>query len=155
MGIVNTDEGEIRIVFSDASETNKRVIMQASTEQLDVSTDPRQQLILAKSKDYLQEDDKMIMEMSAMAATSVDYTATETFTKIRVPVTIRNKRTGTVFEKILRHPDFASADVTISTANQWTIIGTYTCGAQEEVKLGWNIAENSRLYAIFGETGSS
>lgn len=155
MGIVNTDEGELRIIFSDASETNKRVIQQYSSEQLDVSTDPRQLQIVPKSVDLLMEDDKMILEYSAMAATNIDYTAAEAWTKIRIPVTVRNKRTGTIFEKTLRHPDFASADVTISGANTFTVIGTYTVGAQEEVKLGWSIAENSRIYALFGETTSS
>jgi len=155
MGTVNTDEGELRIVFSDASETNKRVIQQYSSELLDVATDPRQLQIVPKSVDFLMEDDKMILEYSAMAATNIDYDAAEAFTKIRIPVTIRNKRTGTIFEKTLRHPDFASADVTISSANVFTVIGTYTVGAQEEVKLGWNIAENSKIYALFGETTSS
>lgn len=155
MAIVNTDEGELRIIFSDASETNKRVIQQYSSEQLDVATDPRQLQIVPKSIDMLMEDDKMILEYSALAATSIDYDSAEAFTKVRVPVTIRNKRTGTIFEKTLRHPDFASADVTISAANTFTVIGTYTVGAQEEVKLGWNIAENSKIYVVLGETGST
>ena len=146
-----TDEGAVRIVFSDASETNKRVIQEYATEQLKVSTDPRQQQIVPKSVDFLQEDDKIILEMNLLAASSVDYAAAETNTKVRIPVTIRNKRTGNIFERILRHPDFASADVTIAAANAWPVIGTYTISAQEEVKLGWNIAENSRIYATFVE----
>ena len=144
--MADTDEGELRIIFSDASETNKRLIMEAASEQLDISTDPRQQLIVPKSRDFLQEDDKILIEYSAMAASSVDYDAAEANTKVRIPVTIRNKRTGSIYERILRHPDFASADVTISTANTWTQIGSYTVSAQEEVKIGWNIAENSRMY---------
>lgn len=155
MSIVNTDEGSFRMVMSDASETNKRVVGEWATEQLDISTDPRQQIIMPKSKDMLEEDDKLILEVSLLAASNVDYTATETFTKMRIPVTIRNKRTGTVLERTLRHPDFASADVTVSSANVWTVIGTYTVSAQEQVKIGWNIAENSRIYVLMGETTSS
>lgn len=155
MAIVNTDEGALRLVFSDASETNKRVIGEWATEQLDISTDPRQQIIMPKSKDMLEEDDKLIVEVSLLAASTIDYTATEAFTKMRIPVTIRNKRTGTVFERILRHPDFTSADITIGAANTWTVIGTYTVSAQEQVKIGHNIAENSRIYVVLGETGST
>ena len=149
--MVATDDGSLRVVFSDASETNKRVIQEYATEQLRVSTDPRQQQIVPKSVDFLQEDDKIILEASLMAASSIDYDAAEANTKIRIPVTIRNKRTGNIYERILRHPDFASGDVTISAANTWTVVGTYTVSAQEEVKLGWNIAENSRIYATLVE----
>ena len=155
MALVNSDEGAIRLVFSDSSETEKRVIGEWATEQLDISTDPRQQIIMPKSKDMLEEDDKLILEVNLMAASNVDYGSAEAWTKIRIPVTVRNKRTGTVFERILRHPDFASADVTIGTANVWQAIGTYTVSAQEQVKLGWNIAENSRIYALLAETTSA
>lgn len=141
--------------MSDASETNKRVVGEWATEQLDISTDPRQQIIMPKSKDMLEEDDKLILEVSLLAASNVDYSAVEAFTKMRIPVTIRNKRTGTVLERTLRHPDFASADVTVPSANVWTVIGTYTVSAQEQVKIGWNIAENSRIYVLLGETGST
>ena len=146
-----TDEGSLRVVFSDASETNKRVIQEYATEQLKVSTDPRQQQIVAKSRDSLMEDDKLILEVNLLAASTIDYDAAEANTKVRIPVTIRNKRTGNVFERILRHPDFASGDITVSAANTWTVMGTYTVSAQEEVKLGWNIAENSRIYATLVE----
>lgn len=155
MAIVNTDEGAVRILFSDASETNRRVIAEFATEQLDQSTDPRQQVIIAKSVDMLEEDDKMIVEVNLMAASNVDYDSAEAWTKMRVPVTVRNKRTGNVFERILRHPDFATADVTIAVASQWTRIGTYTVTAQEQVKLGWALAENSRLFVLLAETTSS
>lgn len=155
MGTVNTDEGNLRILYSDASESVKNRIFGAASEQLDISTDPRQQLTLPKSQKAQEEDDKIIIEYKALAATSVDYTATETFTKMRIPVTIQNKRTGNVVEDILRHPDFASADVTISSANTWTQIGVYTVGAQERVKLGWANPAMSRLYILLAETGSS
>jgi hypothetical protein len=155
MAIVNTDEGAVRILFSDASETNRRVIAEFATEQLDQSTDPRQQVIIAKSIDLLEEDDKMIIEVNLMAASNVDYDVAEAFTKMRVPVTVRNKRTGNVFERILRHPNFATADVTVAVASQWVRIGTYTVTAQEQVKLGWNLAENSRLYIQLAETTST
>jgi hypothetical protein len=155
MAIVDTDEGTLRISFSDASETNKRFIMDAQSEQLDLSTDPRQQVIIPKTADFLEEDDKIIFEYGALAATTIDYSATEAFTKFRIPITVMNKRTGAIYEKFLRHPDISSADVTISTANVFTRIGTYTVGAQEKVKLGHKIIDASRAYVVLGETGSS
>lgn len=150
-----SDEGEVRITFTDASEGNKQFVMEGSTERLRcrvaagaVEADARKYLVMAKSKAALEEDDKILLEFKPVTATEVDYG----LTIIEIPVTIRNKRTGAVYERTLRHGDFATGDVTSIAANKWTIIGTYTVSAQEQVKLGWNIAENSRVYIKLEET---
>jgi hypothetical protein len=155
MAIVHTDEGSLRILYADASESRRDQIQVFASEALDISEDPRQQKIVPKSRASIGEDDKMILEYKALAATNIDYTADETFTKMRIPVTVKNVNTGNVFETILRHPDFATADVTVPVADQWTVIGKYTVGAQERVKLGHSIAENSRIYVQLAETGST
>jgi hypothetical protein len=149
--MVATDEGKLRILFSDASRTNKRVVGEWASEQLDISTDPRQQIIIPKSAEVLEEDDLLLIEYNGLAASSVDYDAAEANTKFRIPVTIRNKRTGNVYERILRHPDLASADVAISAASTWYELGAYTVSAQEQLRLGHKIAENSRLYITLVE----
>lgn len=150
-----SDEGEVRITYTDASEANKSFVMEASTERLrcrtaagTVEADARKYLVLAKSKALLEEDDKILLEFKPTVATEVDYGETT----IELPVTIRNKRTGTIHERTLRHSDFATADVTNIAANKWTIIGTYTVSAQEQVKIGWNIAQNSRVLMQLEET---
>ena len=150
-----SDEGEIRITFTDASEGNKQFVMETPTERARcrvaagaVEADPRKYLIMPKSKAALEEDDKILLEYKPIAASEVDYG----LSVIEIPVTIRNKRTGAVYERMLRHGDFTTADVTNIAANKWTIIGTYTISAQEQVKLGWNIAENSRVYMKLEET---
>ena len=154
MADVLSDEGEVRIVYTDASEANKVTILEASTERLrcrtaagTVEADPRKYLVLPKSKNMLEEDDKILIEFKPTAATSVDYG----LSTIELPVTIRNKRTGTVLERTLRHQDFNTEDVTGIAASKWTIIGSYTVSAQEQVKTGWNIAQNSRILIMLEE----
>ncbi len=143
-----SDEGEIRITYTDASEANKAFVMEASTERLrcrhatgSVEADARKYLVLPKSQASLEEDDKILIEFKPILATLIDVVNTV----LELPVTIRNKRTGTVHERTLRWGDFQTADVTGIAANKWTIVGTYTVSAQEQVKIGWNIAQNSRI----------
>jgi len=147
-----TDEGRIRILFGDASGTRKDVIFEAPTELLKLGgTDPRLAIIVPMSQGHISEDDKLIIEGNFLASTSVDYSATETNTKMRVPVTIKNKKTGVKNPRMLRHPDFASGNVTISSGSTWYTLGEYTVSAQEELKVGYEIAENSRIYMILVE----
>lgn len=58
-----SDEGDVRIVFTDTNESNRRVVYQAPTESLDISTDPRQCLIVPFSAETLHQDDLMIVEV--------------------------------------------------------------------------------------------
>jgi hypothetical protein len=144
--MVDSDEGSFRICKTDASETVKQVLFEAATELLDISTDPRQQIIVPMSQASLREDDKLIIEMKVATATSAAV-ATST---VRVPIRKRNVRTGNVAESYLRITDFTSANVTVG-AGVWVRLGAYTVSAQEEVRLGQSIAENSRIYCAFVE----
>jgi len=144
--MADSDEGDFRIVKTDASETVRQVLFEAASELLDVSTDPRQQIIVPQSLATLREDDKLIIEYKTGTATSVDYGSST----VRIPIRRRNVRTGNVADSYLRHSNFASADVTVG-ANSWIKIGSYTIPAQEEVRIGQPIAENSRIYVTFVE----
>lgn len=144
--MVDTDEGDFRIVKTDASETVRQVLYEGPSEMLDISTDPRQQVILPMSLASLREDDKLLIEYKTGTATSVDYGSSV----VRIPIRRRNVRTGNVAESFLRHSNFASADVTVA-ANTWVKIGSYTVPAQEEIRIGQSIAENSRLYVSLVE----
>ena len=143
--MVASDEGDVRIRFADASRSNLRKIFEAPTEALDVSTDPRQQLIVPLSKETLHEDDLMIVEVKVGTASSADYG----LSTVRIPITKRNKSTGQETPTYLRDSDLRSADVTLATS--WTELGVYTVGAQEDVKLGHRIPDNSRPYISFTE----
>jgi hypothetical protein len=93
------------------------------------------------SRASLREDDKILIEYKTGAATSVDYG----LSTVRIPIRRRNVRTGNVADSFLRHSDFAAADAPVG-ANSWIKIGSYTIPAQEEVRVGQSIAENSRIY---------
>ena len=144
-----TAEGIVRLVYSDASETSKNQAMNLSTQELDLATDPRQLQVLAFGGQVLAEDDKLIMEFFPTAAAgdvATDPTESATHSLIRVPVTVKNVRTGNKFERTLTSNDFQSAAANYSCSqNAWTAIGTYTVGAQEEVRLGHINPVNSRV----------
>lgn len=139
--MVDTDEGDFRIVRTDASETVREVLYSCATELLDISTDPRQKQIIGMSKAELRQDDKLKLELKVATATSVDYG----LSSMQIPLRIRNERTKNVHETFFRHGDFITADVTVP-AGKWVEIGSYTVKGQESLKIGHGIAENSRIY---------
>ena len=141
-----TDEGDVRIRFADASRSNMRKIFEAPTEALDISTDPRQQLIMPFSKENLHEDDILIVEVKVGTTSSADYGSSI----VRIPVTKHNKATGQETPTYLRDSDLRAADVTL-TADTWIELGTYTISAQESLKLGHRIPDNSRIYLTMTE----
>lgn len=146
--MVATDAGDIRIVKTDASETVREVLYETASEIAVLgATDPRLAPIVPMSQATLREDDKLLIEYKTGTASQV----TGATTSIRIPLRKRNVRTGNVAETFLRSSDvFAAGAVTIA-ASSWVKIGSYTVSAQEEIKLGQTVAENSRLYASLVE----
>lgn len=143
--MVDSDEGDVRIRFSDASRSNMRKIWEGPTEQLDASALLTEQMIVPFSKETLHEDDILIVEVKVGTASSADYGNT----KIRIPITKMSKSTGQETPTYLRDSDIRAADVTLNTT--WTELGTYTVSAQESLKLGHRIPDNSRIYMTFVE----
>lgn len=143
--MVASDEGDVRIRFSDASRSNMRKIWEAPTEQLDSSTLMTEQMIVPFSKETLHEDDILIVEVKVGTASSADYG----LSTVRIPITKLSKSTGQETPTYLRDSDIRAADVTLATT--WTELGTYTISAQESVKLGHRIPDNSRAYLSFTE----
>jgi len=144
--MVATDEGDVRIRFADASRSNMRKIFEAQTEALDISTDPRQQIIVPFSGETIHEDDLLIVEVNVGTTSSADYG----LSTVRIPITKRNKATGQETPTYLRDSDLRSADVTL-TGSTWIELGKYTISAQESVKLGHRIPDNSRIYLSMTE----
>ena len=145
----DTAEGRIRLIFSDASQTEKRVIAEYSSQRLDRSTDPRQQPIVPMSEGVISEDDLLIMEFMPTAGAgdvATDPTESATHSLVEVPVTIKNIRTKNKYEKVLTSKDFNPVATNYTCAQDtWTVIGTVTVSAQEQIKLGYAIADNSRI----------
>jgi len=138
-----TDAGDIRIVKTDASETVRQLIYECPSETAVLgATDPRLGPIVPMSQASFREDDKILVEYKTGTATQV----TGATSSIRLPIRRKNVRTGNITESFLRTGDvFAAGAVTVA-ASTWVKIGSYTIAAQEEVKVGQTIAENSRIY---------
>ena len=141
-----TDEGRVRIRFADASRSNMRKVFESTTRKLDISTDPRQQIIVPFSKRTLHEDDLMIVGVNVKTTSSADYG----LSTVDIPVTIMNIATKQETPISIEDTDLRSADVTL-TADTWVELGVYTVSAQESLKLGHRIPDNSRIYVSFTE----
>ena len=138
-----TDAGDIRIVKTDASETVRVVLFETASEIAVLGgTDPRLAPIIPMSQAGLREDDKILIEYKTGTATTV----TGATSSCRIPIRKRNVRTGNVAESFLRSADVFAAGQVAVPANSWYKIGSYTVKAQEEIKVGQSIAENSKLY---------
>lgn len=144
--MVDSDEGDVRIIFADASSSNRRKIFEGPTERLDASTLQSEQVIVPLSTERVHQDDVIIVEVKVGTASSADYG----LTKVQIPITKLNKSTKQETPTYLRDSDLRSADVTL-TANTWVVLGTYTVSAQESVKLGQRIPDNSRIYLALVE----
>jgi len=138
-----TDAGDIRIVKTDASETVIVVLYETASEIAVLgATDPRLAPIVPMSQAGLREDDKLLVEYKTGTATTV----TGATSSARIPIRKRNVRTGNVAESFLRATDVFAAGQIAVPANSWYKIGSYTVKAQEEIKVGQSIAENSKLF---------
>lgn len=135
-------EGMARIIFQDASGTRRDVVLEARTEILDISTDPRQQVYVPIGSQILEEDDKLQLEFKGDTAGSFDEGST-----FRIPVSIQNKRTGVVRETFLVYGDFGLSTTNQTEGTSYTALtSAYTVNAQERLRLGHATAVNSRIY---------
>ena len=147
---------DLELVYADASETRQDVVYRGSKGALlgDSSVsgavlsqaDPRKLPILAKTAGHLSEDDKLIVKIKDNTAETFDNADNDAEMSIRIPITIRNVKTEVLTETELMAKDFSGSDV-LMIAGEWTKVLTYTVSAQEEVKIGHAVAENSRIFA--------
>jgi hypothetical protein len=142
-------EGNLRLYASDASMSRKDLIYgDVRTEQLDISTDPRQmQVVPYTVQAVVKEDDVIIVALKGDTAGNFDSAST-----LRVPVTIKNMTTGITRSAFLSLPDFtdmagaAPSATNIEYGTNYTDVLKYTVKAQERLILGHKFAENSRIY---------
>ena len=142
-----TDEGDVRIIFTDADKNDRRTVWEGPTELLDASALMTEQILVPFSGATLHEDDKLVVEVKVGTTSSADYGAN---TKVRIPVTKHNESTKQDTPTFLRDSDLRAADVTL-TADTWIELGTYTVSAQTSVKLGHKIPNNSKIYLTMVE----
>lgn len=135
--------------YTDAGMSRQDIVYgPISTIKLDISTDPRQMLVVPyQSGAPLKEDDMLIIALAGLTAGTFD-----SGTSFYIPATIRSVTTGIVRETFLELSDFttmagAAIDGTdISYGTSMTDVMKYTVKAQEEMRLGHKFAENSRVY---------
>jgi len=138
---------EIRLAYSDAGESIVNEVLTAPGTRTNPggttpTTDPRQLPIVPKTGDFVAEDDKIILYAKPVSTTNFD-----TNSELEIPASIQNIKTGVIRPVVLARSDFFSSDQTMTVA-VWNRIGAYTIGAQERVKIGQDIAENSRIRAV-------
>ena len=160
-----------RLIVTDNAKTKRVVVAQyhssvfnpdlgaaaGETGKPTYETDMQKMPILPKGMGGgLREDDYLILE--GMDDGSGQSMIQPTLQYLRIPVTVRNRRTGIVTERVL-----APADFTVSAAYAATDLPTAFYGeiayiaipAQEEWKLGIAIAHNSRVLIGFTEVVGS
>lgn len=157
-----------RLVVTDARKTKRVVVAEYHASEFQPQnaedaaypqfvTDPQQMPILPKGiGGILGEDDYLLIEAKDDGSTESQILPTHQ--RIRIPVTIRNRRTGVVTEKFLSPSDFtvttdfAAADM---SPTYWREIAYVQVPAQEQWKLGVGIAHNSRVCIGFADTVGS
>lgn len=142
-------EGKMQLKYTDAGMSRQDIVYgPVTTIKLDISTDPRQQLVVPyQSGAPLKEDDMLLIALSGLTAGDFD-----SGSSWYIPVTIRSVTTGIVRETFLEISDFTDMDGTvfgagnIAYAVSMTDVAKYVIKAQEEMRLGHKFAENSRVY---------
>lgn len=142
-------EGKMTLKYTDAGQSRQDIVYgPVPTAKLDISTDPRQMLVVPyQSGAPLKEDDMLIIALAG--ATAGDFDSGSSFS---IPVTIRSVTTGIVRESFLEVDDFTDMSGTVFGAGNIdygvsvTDVAKYVVKAQEELRLGHKFAENSRIY---------
>jgi len=162
-----------RLVVTDNAKTKRVVVAQyhssvfnpdlglaaGETGKPTYETDMQKMPILPKGVGgVLREDDYLILEGRDDGANQASFIATHQ--NIRIPVTVRNRRTGIVTEKVLAPRDFTmstdfAAPGTDMPTTYWVQMGAVLVPAQEEWKLGLAIAHNSRVLLGFAEVAGA
>jgi len=157
-----------RLVITDASKTKRVVVWEghsslfnpvnaAAASNPAFESDMQKMPIIPKGVGgVLREDDYLLLEAKDDGSTQsqIATAAAATF-RLRIPITVRNRRTGIVTERVLGvadmnlTTDFNAADM---SATFYREIGYWQVPAQNEAKVGLSIAHNSRILIGFGDT---
>ena len=143
--------GTYRLVHRDNNDNTLAEILEKHSSEFggavgNPQTDPQK---LPKVKKELspivQEDDKLVVMFKPDTTVTEHTTSSAASDTIRIPVTVRNLRTGVVFEKTLVKGDFTDrrpyANSQKWTADTWYDIFSLTLGAQLQMKVGHRIQD--------------
>ena len=143
--------GTYRLVHRDNNDNTLAEILEKHSSEFGGVTgtpqsDPQKMPKVKKElSPIIQEDDKFVLMFKPDTNVTEHTTSSAAADTIRVPVTIKNLRTGTVFEKTLVKGDFTDRRPYLNsqkwTADVWYDIFSLTLGAQLQMKIGHRIQD--------------
>lgn len=151
-GTYTTLVGTYRLVHRDNNDNTLSEIVEKHSSEFGylvtataAPTDPQQMPKIKKAlSPIIQEDDKLVM-MCKPDTTLTNLGTTARTQTVRIPVTIKNLRSGVVYEKTLIESDFTDRKAPVAgdkyTAGVWYDLLSLTLGAQLQMKLGHAIQD--------------
>lgn len=143
--------GTYRLVHRDNNDNTLAEILEKHSSEFGGTTgtpqtDPQKMPKVKKElSPIIQEDDKFVIMFKPDATVTEHSTSTAATNTVRIPVTVKNLRTGVVFEKTLVKGDFTDrrpyAHSQIWTSGVWYDIFSLTLGAQLQMKIGHRIQD--------------
>jgi hypothetical protein len=143
--------GTYRLVHRDNNDNTLAEILEKHSSEFGGTTgtpqtDPQKMPKVKKDlSPIIQEDDKFVIMFKPDATVTEHSTSTAATNTVRIPVTVKNLRTGVVFEKTLVKGDFTDrrpyANSQIWTSDVWYDIFSLTLGAQLQMKIGHRIQD--------------
>lgn len=143
--------GTYRLVHRDNNDNNLATILEKHSSEFGGVTgtpqsDPQKMPKVKKElSPLIREDDKFVLQFKPDTTVTEHTTSTAATNTVRVPATIKNLRTGFVFEKTLVTGDFTDrrpyANSQAWTSGVWYDIYSLTLGAQLQMKIGHKIQD--------------
>ena len=143
--------GTYRIVHRDNNDNTLAEIIEKHSSEFggatgSPQTDPQK---LPKVKKHLspvvQEDDKLVVMFKPDTTRTEAAVSSAATNSVRLPVTVKNLRTGVVFEKTLTASDFEDrkpyANGQVWSAGVWYDVFSLTLGAQLQMKVGHTVQD--------------
>lgn len=145
--------GEYRLVYKDANDVEIATLISknsrefghvAGTENTDPQKMPKVKKGEGRGAIVLSQDDKLVLRVKL--DTAVTENVTSSVSKyLRIPVTVRSVKTGTVFEKTLVYADFsvvtAFANSKVWATGAFIDLLSYTVPAQTQIQLGHRVQD--------------
>jgi len=143
--------GHYRLVHRDNNDNTLAEIVEKHSSEFGGSTgapqsDPNKLPKIKKElSPIIQEDDKLVIMFKPDTTVTEKSTSSAATDTVRIPITVRNLRTGVVYEKTLVVADFTDrrpyAGSQIWAAGVWYDIFSLTLGAQLQMKLGHRVQD--------------
>lgn len=142
--------GSYRLIHRDNNDNSLGEIVELNSLQFGGVTgtpqsDPQKMPKIKKTTRTLSQDDKLVIAVKPSTTLTEAASSSAATNTLEIPVTIRNLRTGTVYEKALTVADFTDkrpyANSQPWTAGVWYDIWSLTIGAQLQYRVGHNLQD--------------